>query len=169
MKINKSFSIITLDEKEDFFVLQDVPVDDLFSIFRVITQMEKLCTSQKGISLSAVQIGVPWNLFIVQRDSETCQYEYYINCEYSGIGEKRKSIEGCLSLRDAQGSLRRFEVDRYSSILVKGKQLKISDSSLILEDVNKIEQGLFSVIFQHEIDHYHEVLISKIGVEVDFL
>jgi peptide deformylase len=144
----------------------DVPVDNLLSVFRTITQMEQLCTAQAGIGLSAVQVGIPWKLFIVQRGDG---YEYYINCEYNGIGEKQKSIEGCLSLRDSQGNLRRFEVDRFSSIAVKGKQLKISSDSpsLVLDDVDRIEHGLYAVVFQHEIDHHSDVLISDIGTEVE--
>jgi len=146
----------------------DVPVDNLLAIYRSITQMEQLCTAQQGIGLSAVQVGIPWKLFIVQRG---IGYEYYINCEYNGIGEKQMSIEGCLSLRDSQGELRRFEVERYSSILVKGKQLKISESSsLVLEDVNRVEHDLYAVVFQHEIDHFfrREKMIDVIGAEIEF-
>lgn len=146
----------------------DTPVDNLLSVFRIITQMEQLCTSQNGIGLSAVQVGIPWKLFIVQRG---IGYEYYINCEYNGIGEKQKSIEGCLSLRDIQGNLRRFEVERYSSIAVKGKQLKISSDSpsLVLEDVDRMEQDLYAVVFQHEIDHFfgREKMIDIIGTEIE--
>lgn len=143
----------------------DVPVDNLIDVFRIITQMEKICTDQQGIGLSAVQLGIPWKLFVIQRD---IGYEYYINCEYNGIGQKGKSIEGCLSLKDAQGNLRRFEVDRYSSIQLKGKQLKISDSpSLVLEEVDRVEHGLYAIVMQHEIDHETGILISKIGTEIE--
>ena len=146
----------------------DVSVDNLLPVFRTITQMEQLCTAQEGIGLSAVQVGIPWKLFIVQRGHG---YEYYINCEYNGIGEKQKSIEGCLSLRDSQGNLRRFEVDRYSSIAVKGKQLKISSDSpsLVLDDVDRIEHDLYAVVFQHEIDHFfgRSKMIDIIGIEIE--
>ena len=143
----------------------NTPIDNLIDVFRIITQMEKICTDQQGIGLSAVQVGVPWKLFIVQRD---IGYEYYIDCEYNGIGERGKSIEGCLSLKDSQGNLRRFEVDRYSSIRLKGKQLKISDSpSLVLEEIDRIEHDLYAVVFQHEIDHHFNILISDVGEEVE--
>jgi len=147
----------------------EVPTDDLFPIFRIITQMERTCSDQEGIGLSAVQVGIPWKLFIVQRGDG---YEYYINCEYTGIGEKQKSIEGCLSLRDSQSNLRRFEVERYASIRLKGKQLKISleTPSLVLEDINRVEDNLYSVVFQHEIDHdlQRDRMIDIIGTEVEF-
>jgi peptide deformylase len=157
--------ICSIVSVEDIPLAVETPVDDLFNLFRVITAMEQICTIQDGIGLSAVQVGIPWKLFIVKRNDE---YEYYVNCEYDGIGEKEKSIEGCLSLRDSFGNLRRFEVDRYPSILLKGKQLKVLDSSLILEDVDRLEVDLYSVVFQHEIDHHRNVLISNIGKEIEF-
>lgn len=145
-------------------IAQETPTDNLLAIFRVITQMEKICTDNKGIGLSAVQVGVPWKLFIVQRDNN---YEYYVNCEYAGVGDKSKSIEGCLSLKNDQGNFRRFELERFSVALVKGKRLKVSDSpSLVLEDFSELEKDLIAVVFQHEIDHQNGILISDIGKEL---
>jgi peptide deformylase len=146
----------------------DVPTNNLLDVFRLITKMEAICTAQNGIGLSAVQVGIPWRLFIVQRG---LGYEYYLNCEYNGTGEKMKSVEGCLSLRDSLGNLRRFEVDRYQTVTVKGKRLRISDSpSLVLEDVNMTEKDLYAVVFQHEIDHQfqRERMIDVIGTEIEF-
>jgi peptide deformylase len=147
----------------------DAPTDKLIDLFRLITQMEHLCTEQNGIGLSACQVGIPWKLFVVQRGTK---YEYYVNCEYTGIGEKNKSIEGCLSLKKDDGNLRRFEVDRYSMIRIIGKQIKVSNSpSLILEDIDRIETDLYAIVFQHEIDHQfkREKMIDKIGKEIEII
>lgn len=145
-------------------VAQETPTNDLLAVFRLITQMEKICTDNAGIGLSAVQVGVPWKLFIVNRNNK---YEYYLNCEYAGMGEKSKSIEGCLSLKNDRGEFRRFELERFPIVLVKGKQLKVSDSpSLVVEDFSCLEQGLIGVVFQHEIDHQNSILISDIGKEI---
>lgn len=145
---------------------EEVPTDNLLNIFRVITHMEKICTDNQGVGLSACQIGIPWKLFIVERDNK---YEYYVNCDYIGIGDKSLSVEGCLSLRNKDGSFRRFEVERFSQVVIKGKRLKVSDSpSLILEDCNQIEKDLYAVVFQHEVDHIfgREKMIDKIGEEL---
>lgn len=168
MKYKNSPIPLVLVPVADIPQATDVPTDELLAVFRLITQMEQLCDAQNGIGLSAVQVGIPWKLFVVQRG---IGYEYYINCEYVGFGEKGKSIEGCLSLRDKFGNLRRFEVDRFSSVQIKGQQLIISPESpsLILEDVNRTESGLYSVVFQHEIDHQRNILISEIGKEIEFL
>lgn len=162
--MKNTISIVSLDQIPE---AADVPTDNLLSLFRIITQMEKLCNEQDGIGLSACQVGIPLKLFVVQRGSG---YEYYLNCEYIGIGEKVKSIEGCLSLRDESGNLRRFEVERYPSVVIRGQQLKVSDSpSLVLENIDRIEHGLYSIVFQHEIDHNfkREKMIDIIGKEIE--
>jgi peptide deformylase len=157
-----SLSIVPVN---DIPLALDVSTEDLFPLFRTITEMERICTDQQGIGLSAVQVGVPWKLFIVQRDGV---YEYYINCTYEGVGEKQKSIEGCLSLKNDQG-LRRFEVERFSNIILVGTQLKIVDSQLILENIRREEKGLYSVVFQQEIQHQEGILISDIGKEIEIM
>lgn len=164
--MKNKIALVSLNDIPDAI---DAPTDKLIDLFRLITQMEHLCTEQNGIGLSACQVGIPWKLFVVQRD---IKYEYYINCEYIGIGEKIKSIEGCLSLKKDDGSLRRFEVDRYSMVRIIGKQIKVSNSpSLILEDIDRIETDLYAIVFQHEIDHQfkREKMIDKIGKEIEII
>ena len=135
------------------------------NLFRLCNKMEKICDDNDGIGLSAVQVGVPWKLFIIKRNR---RFEYYVNCEYSGTGEKMKSVEGCLSLRKESGDFRRFEVERFSEIKLSGKQLVVSGMpSLVLNDVDRVEKDLYAVVFQHEIDHARDVLISKIGREIE--
>lgn len=162
----KTVSIVPLSEIPE---AQNVPTENLIDIFRIITQLENLCVEEDGIGLSAVQVGIPWKLFVVQRGSE---FEYYLNCNYEGIGAKFKSIEGCLSLRDKFGQLRRFEVDRYSKVRITGQQLKVSNSpSLILENIDRIEDDLYAVVFQHEIDHHfkREKMIDIVGKEIELI
>ena len=146
---------------------QDTPLDNLMTLFRLCTKMEKVCDENQGIGLAAVQVGVPWKLFIVKRNR---RYEYYVNCDYSGIGDKTKSVEGCLSLTNADGSMRRFEVDRFLKIKLTGKELVVSGApSLLLHDVDRSEDDMYAVVFQHEIDHCKDTLISNVGRELEFL
>lgn len=147
---------------------ETTPTDDLLALFRIFVKMEYLCEQQQGIGLSACQVGIPLNLFVVKRNTE---YQYFLNCEYIGLGEKIKSIEGCLSLRDKYGELRRFEVERFPKIKIKGKRLMVSNTpSLSLLDIDQIEEDeLYSIVFQHEIDHNRgrEQMIDVIGKEID--
>lgn len=160
---------LTLVPVNDIPLAEDVPTDNLLSIFRVITQMEHLCEQENGVGLSACQVGIPWKLFVVKR--QNTHFEYYINCEYTPLGEKMQTIEGCLSLKNAQGQSRRFEVERNSKINLKGKQLVVTSvPELVLVDINQVEEGVDAIIFQHEIDHFwkREKMIDIIGKEIDF-
>ena len=139
--------------------------ENLIEIFKVCTVMERICTDFDGIGLSAVQVGIPWDLFIVLKEEK---YEYYLNCKYKGVGDKITSIEGCLSLRNKDGVLRRFEVMRYPLITLEGKQLIVSEKGLELIDIScTIKDGLYPIVFQHEIDHSTSILISEIGKEIE--
>jgi len=146
---------------------KDALLDDPMSLFRLAANMEPVCEREEGIGLSAVQVGVPLKFFIIKVGRN---FEYFVNCEYDGVGEKQKSIEGCLSLKKEDGSFRRFEVDRFSAIKLTGKQLKITNTpSVVLEDVSRLEIGLRAIVLQHEIDHGNDILISQIGKEIEFL
>lgn len=94
---------------------------------------------------------------------------FFLNCSYEGIGEKdQDSIEGCLSLRNKIGQLRKFSVKRYNRIHVKGKKLvaQNGDPQLFVQDLDIELNGFFSIVFQHEIDHANQILISNLGAEV---
>jgi len=134
----------------------------LVEIFKICNKMERVCLENGGIGLSAVQVGLPWNLFVVQRNNF---FEHYLNCVYEPSGEEITSIEGCLSIRDEHDSIRRFELKRYSSILVKGQRL-LSDEGISVQEFSSLETGLYSIVFQHEIDHSFGIFIKDKGKEI---
>jgi len=145
---------------------EEVPLEDLLDIFRHAVFMQNLCLQLDGIGLSAVQVGIPWNLFVVNDEKEG---GIFLNCSFEGIGEKdQDSIEGCLSLKGQNGKLRRFSVKRYKKVRVKGKKLLVQrgDPQFVLQEIDKEYDGLFSVVFQHEIDHALGILISDSGTEI---
>lgn len=160
--------IVSIDKIPKANEIKDTPVDNLMEVYKVCLSMEKLCTENDGVGLSATQVGIPWRLFIVKHFD---RYEYYVNCDYYPLGdinEKHKqSIEGCLSIRTPSGIARTFLVERHPKINVKGRILK-TDYNLKLEDFDvDFENDVFTVIFQHEIDHSRGILISQIGIELD--
>jgi peptide deformylase len=147
---------------------EDVPLDNLMKIYKVCLDMEKVC--KEGVGISAVQVGIPWKLFLVRYYDH---FEYYINCEYEplvDVNQKHfQSIEGCLSLRNKDGSFRQFLVERFPKIKVKGKRLRVNND-LTLEDIDiNFENDKYAIILQHEIDHFLGVegLISNIGKEIE--
>jgi peptide deformylase len=152
---------------------QDIPKqamttpENLINLYEVCQQMSDICEAEGGIGLSAFQIGLPWKVFVVKQASG---YEYYVDCDYEPIVDTdvQISIEGCLSLRNSSGKLRRFKIKRYKSVRVWGKRLVVNDGRLELVDINFVSAGdIFTVIFQHEIDHQKQILIESIGQEID--
>jgi peptide deformylase len=137
---------------------------DPIDLFKLANKMEVICLDNKGIGLSAVQVGIPWNFFIVNRDSK---FEYYFNCSYEGNNDFIDSIEGCLSLINKDGSFKRFLLKRHSEVAIKGTRLVESiGGKMVLEPFEKKESGLYGIVFQHEIDHASDILISKVGKEI---
>lgn len=153
--------------------ITSVPTDDLMYLYKRCKEMEILCIKEMGIGLSAVQVGIPWSLFLVRLD-DTCPVlkdrgvGYFIDCDYEPVSdEKIDSLESCLSLRNKEG-LRKFHVERYNKIKVIGKILR-DDLGLMVEDIEfEIDSTQQSIVFQHEIDHSfgHERLLTEIGKEV---
>ena len=145
---------------------KEVPLDDLMAVYKVCTDMEKVCTESNGIGISAVQVGIPWKLFLVRHPDG---YRYYLNCEYEPVDDSAKvpSIEGCLSITTETGGPRHFLVERYGKVRIRGYRLD-DMCGLRLEDVDmELELNQLGVVFQHEIDHHNSVLISDIGREIE--
>lgn len=146
----------------------DTPVDDLKKLYTLCCQMQYRCVTAQGVGLSALQIGIPWRLFVAVRDAKSlAKFRYFINCDYTPESEEKiLSIEGCLSVRTEAGAIRRFKVQRYSKIRLTGKELKAEDK-LQLVDVDEVHDGELAIILQHEADHHRGLLISDIGEEIN--
>ncbi len=154
-------------------LITDVPMEDPIKVLKVCQKLQELCEKEHGIGISAVQVGIPWKLFLVRGDG-TCplvpdkEFGYFINCSYEAVTntEQVVSLEGCLSLRSEDGRLRSFQVNRYKDIVIKGFQLLTSDSILFKEFSIPISFMQEGIVFQHEIDHHLGILVSDIGKEL---
>ncbi len=143
--------------------VQDCPTDDLLALYKVCQGMKEVCRDNEGVGLAAVQVGIPWRLFIALARNH---YRYFVNCEWKPVTESKvKGVEGCLSLK-RDGEFRRFEVERHVRVRMTGQELT-DDVELKLVPVDMTVEGLDAVILQHEIDHQNLVLISDIGIELD--
>lgn len=165
-----------LEVKEIPLEAQDVSLDDPMGVFKVCLQMQRTCRESSGIGLSAVQVGIPWRLFIVgynamfteekHHRSKEHEYRYFVNCEYQPVTDRKiTTIEGCLSLPN-----RRFQVSRWAEVHVEGFELRRSSgnmrffpfSSKFVSDPS----GYAGTVFQHEIDHHNGVTIDQHGKEL---
>ncbi len=137
---------------------------DLVEIFK---SMEKICLENQGVGLAGVQIGVDLDIFIVKKGENSffdAPFGWFVNTNYEPTYKSKrvKSKEGCLSIKNSLGELVFYEVNRYDQIQINGFIMK-EDGSLQEFKLNISNQ---SFIFQHEIDHNHNILISQIGEEI---
>lgn len=152
---------------------QSTPTDNLIDVYKTALIMRDFCATKKGKGMAAVQVGIPWDLFVMRNlpmrlrvNGDACGI--FLRCQYEAIGgEQVDSIEGCLSLPGKGQGFRMFRVRRCRDILVQGLRIR-DDGSLRVESFEErlgIEED--SIPFQHEIDHARGVLISDIGFEVN--
>lgn len=148
----------------------DCPEDKLVEVYRTCKQMHLVCKKHNGVGLSAVQVGIPWRLFVIGEGDGP--YRNFLNCKYGQVGDgKFESVEGCLSIKRPNGDLQHFKVDRFQEIQITGRELVEKDNSiqLIAFQAKLSGTNLLNVVFQHEIDHQNLVLISDIGTEYEIL
>lgn len=158
MELNNSF-LWSVD------LIKDVPTDNLFKIYDTCLQLSVICEKEKGIGVSAVQVGIPWKLFIVKTENG---FEYFINCSYSPLNdEKIIHLEGCLSLKSGN-RFRTFEVERFKTVVINGYKLVEKNNDLALIPlIDYHVEDFMACVFQHEIDHHCGVTIDKIGKEIE--
>lgn len=132
-------------------------------IYKIFQKLEALCLSKNGIGLSAFQIGLPYKLFVIKKENKI---HHYCECDYKPIGEEcQRNVESCLSILDKNGESIYYEVERFKKINFFGKEMVGID--FISVDIEV--EGLYSIVYQHEIDHQNSILISDIGQKVEIL
>jgi peptide deformylase len=145
-----------------FVDLEKLSLDELADIAVV---MMDVCKNKKGVGLSAVQCGLPIDLFIARDNKEN--FRIFCKGSYDGQGNMMDSMESCLSLYDKYGLLRRFVVKRFGKIKLDAYELDLSQVPYRLNKIRQDFAGLFAVVLQHEIDHSRGILISDMGREVE--
>ena len=136
-----------------------VGVNPNISLF---TEMEEVCEAHGGLGLAAIQVDCPVRQAIIKY---SCHFDYvsplgYIwMCDTSyyprEISQLTQIVESCLSLPG-----KRYLVHRFDSYVVRGNFFNFRTQTLVDKSfiVNK------PTPFQHEIDHFNNVLISDIGI-----
>jgi peptide deformylase len=129
-------------------------------IFILSQKMEIFCIKNKILSLSAVQVGINYNLFTYCINDK---FKHILDCEYYPLSDKKfMSVESCKSI--SNGS-KRYQVERYEKILVRGKEILL-DKPEIFSFEKEYFRDMECCIFQHEIDHYDKKTIDQIGKEI---
>lgn len=104
-----------------------------------------LAAPQIGISKQIIVFAAPENQDLKKWRSDFTQYmgkTIWINPSYKGIGEgKKEDYEGCFSVLDAAGPVKRYNKIQYTAYTING------------ELVESTAEGFLARIIQHETDH----------------
>lgn len=128
--------------------------------FSFIREMEKAldeASDPKGVGLAAPQVNKSISLFIT-KPGEKSKLQVFVNPKIisyedkpkiKGQRSKNNKLEGCLSLKDIWGEVKRHDAVILEYYDENGKKHK------------KKFSGFMSTIIQHEVDHLHGILFPK--------
>lgn len=145
-------SVLKQPSTEVIFPL--IPADQ-----ELITQMKEIIFSLGGVGLAAPQIGIGKNIAVIYipesaallRDNvQEKPMHVIINATYEPIESKGmiSDFEACYSVKSVMG-----KVPRYHAV-------KVRYQDETGKAINKIEQGFYARVLQHEIDHLNGLLIT---------
>lgn len=119
----------------------------------LVNDMKKTLYAANGVGLAAPQIAVSKRIFVA--DDGESGFEAYINPEWFPDGEEQDiDVEGCLSVPELYGEVRRFShvTVRYQDIHGKKKIKKAG--------------GLLARCIQHETDHLNGILFIEKAISL---
>jgi peptide deformylase len=126
-------------------------------IVQIITDMETAAIDwdmsrehEVGVALAAVQIDKLYKIVVVRNnydDKSDHTFTAFINPEITKReGEIIEDYEGCLSVKNVYGKVKRHQKVKVKALDVDGKEFRVT------------AEGFLSRIFQHEIDHTNGIV-----------
>lgn len=148
MDTSTKFSINIIRAPNPTLRIKTKPVKKITpALLQTLKQMIKLAKTFKdpeGVGLASTQIGLDECFFVVKNGQ---QFMAVINPKILSTGKRTRTyLEGCLSIPDYYG-----EVKRHSLI-------KVSCKDQVGQTITKTLKGIPAWIFQHEMDHLEGVL-----------
>ena len=125
------------------------PVEEITDEIRQLANdMLKAMYDSEGVGLAAPQIGVSKRVIVLDVDpyDPSCEPIALINPEIVERAGKEDSEEGCLSVPDVRGEVKRSENVTVEALDLDGKKVRIEATDLLARAI------------QHEIDHLNGVL-----------
>lgn len=108
--------------------------------------------AKDGVGIASVQVGNPIQLCVIARDftpDKTADL-ILINPNFVKASVLREwAEEGCLSVPNIYGSVRRYKKIKVSALNIKGNKIEF------------IARDFFARIIQHEIDHLNGILFIE--------
>ncbi|MFG0329008.1 MAG: peptide deformylase [Phycisphaerales bacterium] len=125
------------------------PVESITDEVKAVAErMLELMHEAPGVGLAAPQVGLSWRLFVANSGEEGDVDRVYINPALSQPEGPLESLEeGCLSLPDIRGEVRRPVAITIEATDLNGDRFEMRDD------------GLLARVWQHEFDHLDGTLI----------
>lgn len=118
--------------------------------------LERLMNSQNGIGFSAIQMGLPYRVFMMRTDHNTTRTFY--NPKILDTGGEIVDKEGCLSFPNLF-----LNIKRPDSITVEYQD---STGNPVTEEL----KGIYARCYQHELDHLNGICftdkVSKLALDI---
>lgn len=125
------------------------PVEEITDEIRQLAnKMLRAMYDSEGVGLAAPQIGISKRIIVLDVDpyDPDCEPIALINPEIVERTGKEDSEEGCLSVPDVRGEVKRSENVTVEALDLDGKKVRIEATDLLARAI------------QHEIDHLNGVL-----------
>lgn len=149
-------SIITLPQQHLRQRSQKVGIisDD---IKQLITDMESATLDWEdsraheiGVALAAVQVNTLLRVVVIRNNFDNKSdrtFQIFINPEITKYeGKQVEDYEGCLSVKDIYGRVKRYEKVRVKALDENGQAIRVT------------AEGFLARVFQHEIDHTNGIV-----------
>ncbi len=118
------------------------------NVQEVATRMVEMMFEHNGVGLAAPQVGLPWRIFVTRDPEDEESAHVWMNPVLEVIESPIQSDEeGCLSLPEIRGEIKRPTAIRISGHDVDGKPRTEESDEFIAR------------IWQHENDHLNGILI----------
>jgi len=103
-----------------------------------------------GVALAAIQVDKKLRIIIIRNnfeDKADQSFRAFINPKITrSEGELVEDFEGCLSVKDIYGKVKRYSKVRVSATDINGRQIRVTAN------------GFLARVFQHEIDHTNGIV-----------
>lgn len=117
-------------------------------IVKLVDVMIDIMIENKGIGLAGPQAGVDLRIFVISLDGSREAAKVFINPEIEVSGKVESVEEGCLSLPNIYGKVKRHTVCKVTATGLDGKEF------------TEVGEGLYARAMQHEYDHLEGTMIK---------
>lgn len=127
----------------------------------MVQEMFELMYEHQGVGLAANQVDLPYRLFVTNIEANAHVKEaekVFINPVLNHTGRTAEAEEGCLSIPEVFGQVKRAE------------KVKITAFTLTGEEITQELAGLAARVVQHEVDHLDGTLfVDRLGPTSDMV